>query len=91
MPELKGVLIILCATGFGVLLSIICFFLGGWLVFKSKNAVPGEKFLGGVPEGEVFHLPETNDEEFPETPQEMLERTSSFLQSFNKQNTGGIG
>jgi len=91
MPEFKGVLMIIGAMGFGVLLAIICFFLGGWLVFKTKNAVPGEKFLGGVPKGEVFHLPDTNDEEFPAAPQEVLEKTNSFLQQFSNRNTGGIG
>jgi hypothetical protein len=55
---------------------------GGWLVFKSRNAVPGEKFFGGVPKGEVYTIPEA-PVEFPENQNSTLaEKTGRFMKIF---------
>jgi len=56
---------------------------GGWLVFKSRNAVPGEKFFGGVPKGEVYTIPDS-PAEFPENRNSTLaEKNGTFMKIFD--------
>jgi hypothetical protein len=46
------------------------------------RAVPGEKFLGGVPKGQVFTIPEADSaEEFPDAETTVLAKTERFLQT----------
>lgn len=80
MFELGEVIALMC---FGAALVIIGVMLGGWIMFKSKNAVPGENFIGGAPKGEVFTLPDTVKEDLDEDAKKgMLERTEQFLKVF---------
>jgi hypothetical protein len=66
--------------GIGALIAVICVVLGSYISFKSAHAVPGEGFLGGVPKGQVFTIPEA--ESVPEGPsdeQAVLAKTERFL------------
>ncbi len=66
----------------GVAVAIVCILVGGWVVFKSKTAVPGQPFIGRPPKGEVFTIPDPDAEEFPEDQEaekKILERTGEFL------------
>jgi hypothetical protein len=73
---------VLAAVGFGVLLTIISVMVGGWLVFKAKNAQYGEGFLTGVPKGEAFSMKDDLDRlDEPDPEKEVLSRTESFLKT----------
>jgi hypothetical protein len=55
---------------------------GGWLVYKSRNAVPGEKLFGGVPKGEVYTIPDVQGD-FPQDNNSTLaEKTEKFMKIF---------
>jgi hypothetical protein len=58
MFDLGEVIALMC---FGAALLMAGVMLGGWLVYKSRNAVPGEKLFGGVPKGEVFTMKDEID------------------------------
>ena len=74
---------------FGELLGIIAgamvmtwvsILIGAYVMFKGKSSVPGEKFLGGAPKGQVFTIPEAVEgAEFPEVEQNVLKKTEEFL------------
>ena len=68
---------ILVAVGVGVVLAIICFVIGGWLVFKSK-ASAGES-LFRQPKGQVFTIPDADLAEDEPGDKKLLERTEKFL------------
>ena len=71
---------ILAAVGFGVLLAIMSVLVGGWLVYKAKNAQYGEGFLTGVPKGEVFSMKDDLDAADEPTPEKtIMDRTNEFL------------
>ena len=72
---------VLAAVGFGVLLTIISVMVGGWLVFKAKNAQYGEGFLTGVPKGEAFSMNDDLDRLEEPAEKELLSRTESFLKT----------
>lgn len=72
---------VLAAVGFGVLLAIMSVMVGGWLVFKAKNAQYGEGFLTGVPKGEVFSIKDDLDTLDEPAEKEVLSRTESFLKT----------
>ena len=53
-------------------------------MFKSKMAVPGESFVGGIPKGEVYSIPDAlKAAEFPEeesvAQENVLARAQKFL------------
>jgi hypothetical protein len=56
-------------------------FLGGWLVFKSRNATQGEKFLGGVPKGTVFTIPDAAEDDL-DAEKSILDKSKDFLKIF---------
>jgi hypothetical protein len=58
MFDLMEVIALMCFGGALVMGGVM---LGGWLVYKSRNAVPGEKLFGGVPKGEVFTMKDEID------------------------------
>lgn len=72
---------VLAAVGFGVLLAAMCVLLGGWLVYKTKNAQYGEGFLTGVPKGEAFSMKDDLDRLEEPAEKELLSRTESFLKT----------
>jgi len=78
---------ILILIGCGVIGTLVGALVGGWLVFKSKTAVPGESFLGGIPKGEVYSIPDApKAAEFPEeeesvAQENVLTRTQKFLKT----------
>lgn len=72
---------VLAAVGFGVLLTIISVMVGGWLVYKTKNAQYGEGFLTGVPKGEAFSMKDDLDTLDEPAEKEVLSRTESFLKT----------
>lgn len=66
--------------GSGVLVTILSVVVGAYLMFKGKTAVPGERFFGGPPKGQVFTIPEAEEtEEFPDAEKKVLERTMQFM------------
>jgi len=70
----------------GVVVALLGIFVGAWLVFKSKMAVPGESFFGGIPKGEVYTIPDALEAaEFPEeeskAQENVLTRTQKFLKT----------
>ncbi len=68
---------------FAVVVILVGIIAGGWLVFKSRNAVPGEGLFGGVPKGEIFHLPDdTSGELEDQAEKSILERGKEFLKVF---------
>jgi hypothetical protein len=72
---------VLAAVGFGVLLAIMSVMVGGWLVYKTKNAQYGEGFLTGVPKGEAFSMKDDLDRLEEPAEKELLSRTESFLKT----------
>lgn len=70
---------VIALMSFACLLVMAGVFLGGWLVFKSRNATQGENFIGGAPKGTVFTIPDT-PEEIPE--ESIIERGKEFLKVF---------
>jgi hypothetical protein len=58
--------------------------LGAWIGFKFRNSVPGENFIGGVPDGEVFTMKDEIDgldgEDIP-AKKSMLARTEQFIKA----------
>ncbi len=58
MFSLMEVIALMC---FGAVLLMVGVMVGGWLVYKSRNAVPGERLFGGVPKGEVFTMKDEID------------------------------
>ena len=71
---------ILAAVALGVLLAIMSVLVGGWLVFKTRNAQFGEGFFTGVPKGEVFSMKDDLDAADEPTPEKtIMDRTSEFL------------
>jgi hypothetical protein len=58
MFNLGEVIALMC---FGAVLLMGGVMGGGWLVYKSRNAVPGERLFGGVPKGEVFTMKDEID------------------------------
>ena len=74
----------LLLIGCGVIVALLSILVGAWLVFKSKMAVPGESFFGGIPKGEVYTIPDALEAaEFPEeeskAQENVLKRTEQFL------------
>jgi len=67
---------------FGAFLLLAGVFAGGWLIFKGKNAVQGEKFLGGVPNGTVFTIPDAAEEIETEAEKNILDKSKDFLKIF---------
>lgn len=71
---------ILAAVCIGVLIAVICFLTGGWLVYKTRNAQFGEGFFTGVPKGEVFSMKDDLDAADEPTPEKtIMDRTNDFL------------
>lgn len=61
MFNFTDVLILIFLVIIGALLAVSCVVAGAWLMWKGKStAVYGEKFLGGVPKGEAFVMPDTD-------------------------------
>ena len=80
MIQLWDIIIIF---GCAMIMSVVCMLLGAYIMFKGRNAVPGEGFLGGVPKGQVFTMPEAdNIEDLPET--DVLKNTEKFLNLFGR-------
>jgi len=67
---------------FTVVIILVGVILGGWLVFKSKNAVQGEGFLTGIPKGEVFHIPDANEDLENEAEKSVLTKVGDFMKVF---------
>ena len=82
MFDLMEVIAVMFAGGVMVMVGV---FLGGWIAYKLKNAVPGERFFGGVPKGEVFTMKDEMDElmEGGTTAAEksVLDRTAQFIKA----------
>ena len=78
MNELR--MILLCVWS-GILMALVCILVGAGIMFKGKTAVPGERFIGGVPKGEVYSIPDALDA--PDEPGEeekgILAKTERFL------------
>lgn len=66
-------------VGIGVIITLIGVLFGGYLVFKGARSVPGEKFLGGVPKGQVFSIPDAGDDFQDRSEKNILEKTERFL------------
>jgi hypothetical protein len=81
-----NVIQVLLLIGSGVIMALLCVMFGAYLMFKGTRSAPGEKFLGGVPKGEVFTISEA--EGAPDEPGEeeksILEKTEKFLGMFGK-------
>ena len=78
MFSFNQLIIIICIFGvFGLLYGIF----GAWVTFKSKNALPGQGLIGGVPKGEVFTMKDDLDklDEPDEAEKSILEKTEQFL------------
>jgi len=76
---------VIALIGIGAVIAILGGLCGAYLMWKGSRAVPGEKFLGGVPKGEVFSIPGIEDELEPD-PQEnkvIVERLNKFINQFN--------
>ena len=73
---------VLGLVGGGALLAVGCVLIGAFVTFKATRAVPGERFLGGVPKGQVFSIPDAETKEFPGGEERVLEKTKAFLERF---------
>jgi hypothetical protein len=79
-------------VGVVVIVAMICVFVGAYIMFKGRNAIPGERFLGSVPKGQVFSVPEAEGAgEFPDSDEDILKRTNRFLNMFSKDSEGTGG
>ena len=80
---------IVVTAGVVWIITVVSALVGAYLMFKGAKAVPGEGFLGGVPKGQVFSIPEAKDgEEFPEEEKQVLEKTEKFLRLFGGKASG---
>jgi hypothetical protein len=81
---------IMVAVAVGVwVITVVSALVGAYLMFKGAKAVPGEGFLGRVPKGQVFSIPEAKDgDEFPEDEKQVLEKTEKFLKLFGAKPSG---
>ena len=64
---------------FVVVIALLSVFLGGWLMFKGRNAAQGENLIGGAPKGTVFTIPDAAEEISEES---IIDRTKDFLKMF---------
>jgi len=67
----------------GMIMAVICMIIGAFIMYKGKSSVPGEQFLGGVPKGQVFSIPEAVDIE-DQPNDRILEKTEKFLSIFGR-------
>ena len=72
---------VIALMSFAGVLVMAGVFLGGWLVFKSRNATQGEKFLGGVPNGTVFTIPDAAEDDL-DAEKSILDKSKDFLKIF---------
>ncbi len=70
---------VIALMSFAGVLVMAGVFLGGWLVFKSRNATQGENLIGGAPKGTVFTIPDAAEEISEES---IIDRTKDFLKMF---------
>jgi hypothetical protein len=71
----------------GAGIALISVVVGAGVMFRGMSVITGRGFLGGVPKGKVFTIPEVDEaQEFPEAERSILEKTSEFLNKFN----GGV-
>lgn len=78
---------IIFLIGTTVFVSVTCVMVGGWIAFKSTRAVPGERFLGGVPKGEAFVLPDALDD-LLDPPSEAKSKLAEKMEAFEKKFQG---
>ena len=71
---------VLIVLGSGALIAVICVLIGAFVMFRGRSGI-GEKFIGGVPKGQVFTIPEET-EEFPDAEENVLQKTAQFLKVF---------
>jgi len=77
----------LIGIGVGSVMSWVSILIGAFITFRSYNAKEGERFLGGVPKGKVFTIPEVdNAEEFPMNEETLINKTKDFLKVFGGNN-----
>ena len=72
---------VIALMSFAGVLVMAGVFLGGWLVFKSRNATQGEKFLGGAPKGAVFTIPDAAEDDL-DAEKSILDKSKDFLKMF---------
>lgn len=67
-----------------VISALACVFVGAFIMFRGKSAIPGTSFLSGKePKGSVFTIPDAANapdiaDEAPD--KRMMERTEQFLE-----------
>jgi len=68
----------------GAVVAILGGLFGAYVMYKGQRAVPGEKFIGGVPEGQVFSIPDLEQEEPVDSPEHkrVMERLGMFMGQF---------
>lgn len=73
---------VIALMAFACVLFMCGVLVGGWLVFKGKNSVPGESFIGGIPKGEAYTIPDGSENLMEEAEKSVMERTEAFLKRF---------
>jgi hypothetical protein len=74
---------VIAFIGVGAFCAILGVMFGAWLSYKCHRAVPGERFLGGPPEGKVFSIPDLEEEPDPIESGIVKDRLNQFMMQFN--------
>lgn len=80
MFEIAQLIMLFVAGAFCAILGVL---FGAWLSYKCHRAVPGERFLGGPPEGKVFSIPDLEEEPDQIESNIVKERLNQFMMQFS--------
>jgi len=72
---------VIALMSFAGVLVMAGVFLGGGLVFKSRNATQGESFIGGAHKGTVFTIPDAAEDD-QDAEKSILDKSKDFLKIF---------
>lgn len=73
---------VIALIGLGAFIAILGGLAGAFLMWKGIRAVPGERFIGGVPQGQVFTIPDLEEEPEQQEAGIVKERLNQFLEQF---------
>lgn len=80
MFEIAQLIMLFVAGAFCAILGVL---FGAWLSYKCHRAAPGERFIGGPPKGDVFSIPDLEDEPDPIESGIVKDRLNQFMMQFN--------
>jgi len=78
-----NILQIIALISVGAVVAILGGLFGAFIMFRGSRAVPGERFIGGIPDGQVFSIPDVEEEPERNPAQErVMARLGQFMGQF---------